>query len=241
MKQKVILLGFAILLCLSACGKKDIPTAATVSTTENTTEITTEYTTQAAESTTAEIVLPPEQSINKNGEIVTFAEPYTNPSPDDSFVPNASGSPIQNVNGKLYNEVSTAVRSYANESYMNMLADKFAENKDYMVTNTEEMAAMRVKWLNQTELRDDEAFAENGYRLIFAYSQMAKCKLLYEGYNEHLSEKDKALYADILNDLEANTEIFLNMENISAVTDNNDFTCNDRIQQFLTNITKVVK
>lgn len=236
--KRIMAVALTAALCLTGCGKKQESDLK-----ENTTETTqiqteTEETSLDEETTTGETTtLEAETEAqtkavaqNKKAKNTLQQKNTDTASPEKEFTPNSSGSPIESVSGKLYTGVSSDVRAYASSSYESKQKSEILNGE-----NNQTIGSLKSKWQSLYSLSGDEKFANTGYRLITAYSQLAKADAIMESSGE-VSSEDKALYNEIKDDLEANVEIFLNMEDFSPVDSDGDFACENKINQLLQNL-----
>lgn len=240
MKKRIMLLAAVAVVALSftACGDKDekegIAEEETVTTEEEVDEETTDE---------AETEVSSQEDENETEETTTNAAPAK--VEQRAEAPNASeaadSSPVEGVSNAVFTNVSNTVRAQANDSYRNKLKSSFASNSADEQQSINDIDTEFAKWKSLYKGKNDSAFAQTGRNLVLAYSRLAALDNVISGNESAFTADQLSEYESIAFDLQGNTEIFLNTDNIADISNEEDFACLTRIAKLRSTADSAVK
>ncbi len=252
MKRKYLILGITVLaISMTACGKKNgnkLKSTRIDNETETTTEVTSETTTQTTtsvttttkESTTA-ATTKKAQPANKTEPAKTVKSAEIGKTVNDAEPKADAASPITGVSNGVFLDVSSTVREQASNSYRETLQSYFKEDSKNEAQDMKDITATLNEWKAKYKDTNDRAYAETGCNLLMAYSRLAALDNIITANQDKLTDKELAEHDRIAFDLQGNVEIFLNTNNITALTSEQDFACLNRINALRTDIEEQIK
>lgn len=251
MRKKYLILGIAVLaISMTACGKKntnklkntriDNETEATTETASDTTsQATTSVVTTNKESTT--IAVTKAQPVKQAAPVKTVKSAEIGKTVNDAE-PNAdAASPITGVSNAIFLDVSSTVREQASNSYRETLRSYFKEDSKNEAQDIKDIAATLNEWKAKYKDANDKTYAEIGSDLLTAYSRLAALDNIIIANQDKLTDKELADHDRIAFDLQGNVEIFLNTNNVTALTNEEDFACLNRINTLRADIENQLK